>query len=75
MRSTWSLPRDDSLRPVQGIEATFKGEDQAENGEIIGPLIVWDHEKDDLVQEFDWMPLSEARKLAEKNGWRLTEDT
>ena len=59
---------------MNGIEATFKGEDEAENGEIIGPLILWDHDKNDFVKEFDWMPLSEARKLAETNGWHFTED-
>jgi len=30
---------------VEGISATFKGEDEID-GEIVGPLILWDNDKD-----------------------------
>ena len=60
---------------MEGIEATFKGENQDEAGEVIGPLIVWDHDKGTLWKEFpEWMKHSEAKRLAEENGWHFSED-
>jgi len=58
---------------MEGIEATFKGEDEIE-GEVVGPLILWDHDKNAFDKELPWMPLSEARELAKKNGWHFSED-
>ena len=59
---------------MEGISATFKGEDEID-GEIVGPLILWDNDKDAFYKEFPWMTLSEAKKLAGKNGWDFDEDT
>jgi hypothetical protein len=55
--------------------ATFEWEDEAEDGEDIGPLIVYDPEKDDVVWESsDWMRLSGARQLAEAKQWQFGID-
>jgi hypothetical protein len=56
------------------MQATFKQED-AEDGEMVGPLIVWDPEKNDLHCESDeWMRESQARKVAEEKGWEYSID-
>jgi hypothetical protein len=57
------------------IEATFKGEDENGQGEIIGPLILWDHDKGEFWKELpDWLTHADAERLARENGWRFTED-
>jgi hypothetical protein len=68
--------------------ATFKHEDEHE-GEPIGPVFVidsenpptpsWerprDHEAEGAkVEVLEWMTLSQARELAERNGWQFEED-
>jgi hypothetical protein len=50
-------------------------EDETEDGQMLGPLIVWDHQKNELFWESeDWLPESEARMLAEERGWRYAID-
>ncbi len=62
--------RDLCSGPQEGLMATFKFEDVAEDGEWVGPLYVDDLQTGELVwQSEDWMRESEARKLAETNGW------
>ena len=55
------------------LVATFKHEDEAED-EPIGPLILSDQDDADYHEELGWMSLAEAKKLAELNGWPLSED-
>jgi hypothetical protein len=54
------------------LVATFKHEDEAE-GVPIGPVILSDPEDADFVEELEWMPLSDAKRLAEMNGWTFSE--
>ena len=54
--------------------ATFKWEDETDDGEDIGPLIV-SHPKLGVVWESDeWMRESTARELAREKGWRYAVD-
>jgi hypothetical protein len=55
------------------IVATFKHEDDAE-GEPVGPVLLSDPEDADFTEELEWMSLSDAKQLAEMNGWVLAED-
>jgi hypothetical protein len=55
------------------LEATFKHEDEAE-GEPVGPLILSDQDDAEFHEELGWMSLADAKKLAELNGWPLSED-
>ncbi len=54
------------------LVATFKREEEAE-GEPIGPVILSDPEDADFREELEWMPLSDAKRLAEMNGWIFSE--
>jgi len=57
------------------FQATFKWEDTADDGEDIGPLIVYDPEQNEVVWESaDWVRLSEAQALATEKGWRFSQD-
>jgi len=53
------------------MQATFKAEDEAEDGEPIGPLIL---SADDYEEELGSMRLSEAKQLAELNCWIFSEN-
>jgi hypothetical protein len=55
------------------LEATFKREDELE-GEPVGPLILRDQDDADFREELEQMSLSNAKKLAELNGWPFSED-
>lgn len=56
-------------------EATFKWEETGEDGEDLGPLIVWDPVTNTVIWESeDWLTESAARRMADENGWRLSVD-
>jgi hypothetical protein len=55
------------------IVATFKHEEDAE-GEPVGPVILSDPEDAAFYEELEWMPLPDAKRLAEMNGWVFAED-
>jgi len=56
------------------LYATFKWEDETDDGEEVGPLIV-SHPKLGFVWESDeWMRESAARQLAQEKGWRYSVD-
>ena len=58
-----------------GLQATFEWEDQAEDGEDIGPLVVSDPVANEVVWETpDWVRLSEARSLAAAKRWQFFAD-
>jgi hypothetical protein len=62
---------------MSNLHATFKWEDEdEETGEMVGPLFVWDEDKDEMhwQSEDEWMRESEARKLAEEKGWGYNVD-
>src|SRR5712691_9906956 len=69
-------PRQHREPPASEVlQATFKWEDTADDGEDIGPLIVYDPERNDVVWESsDWVRLSEAKALAVQKGWRFSQD-
>ena len=72
-------PNDPRLRdeppPSPRLQATFKWEDQTEDGEDIGPLIVYDPDAKEVVWEsHDWVHLTEARELAQAKGWHFGVD-
>ena len=72
-------PNDPRGRPEPPVspelQATFKWEQTAEDGEDIGPLIVYSPEENDVVWESpEWMRLSEARALASRKEWQFTQD-
>jgi hypothetical protein len=57
------------------LHATFKWEETGEEGEDIGPLIVYDPELSEVVWEStQWLTLTAARSLAEAKGWRFGID-
>lgn len=57
------------------LKATFKWEDDNNNGDQIGALIVWDPRSQTVVWESnDWMTLDEANKIASQRGWHLHLD-
>jgi hypothetical protein len=61
--------------PSSRLQATFKWEDQAEDGEDIGPLIVYDPDAQDVVWETpDWVRVSEAKALASSKKWQFAVD-
>lgn len=61
--------------PSTRLQATFKWEETAEDGEDIGPLIVFDPDERDVIWESpDWVRVSEARALAEAKGWQFGID-
>jgi len=52
----------------------FKAEDE-DNGEPIGPLLVYDDaDETSEPEELDWMSLSAARQYARERGYELDED-
>jgi hypothetical protein len=72
-------PNDPKLREEPGpsprLQATLKWEDQTEDGEDIGPLIVYDPDAKEVVWESgNWLRLTEARQLAQTKGWRFGID-
>ncbi len=72
-------PNDPRFRPQpppsDRLQATFKWEDAAGDGEDIGPLIVFDPDTKDVVWESpDWVRVSEARALAKNKGWQFGID-
>jgi hypothetical protein len=56
------------------LSAVFKWEDEAEDGEDIGPLIVSDPNEGVIWETADWIRVSEARALADAKGWRFAID-
>lgn len=57
------------------LQATFKWEDEAEDGESVGPLIVFDPDAGDVIWESgDWLRLSEARAFSTARSWRFGVD-
>src|SRR2546430_17735228 len=72
-------PDDPRRRPEppasEALQATFKWEDTADDGEDIGPLIVYDPDQNEVVwASADWVRLSEAKALAAQKGWRFSQD-
>jgi hypothetical protein len=72
-------PNDPRGRPEPPVsprlQATFKWEQTDEDGEDVGPLIVFSPEEDDVVWESpEWMRLSEAEALADRKEWQFTRD-
>jgi hypothetical protein len=64
-----SYPKEPPDTP--GLRATFKWEDEAEDGEDIGPLIVSDPSRGVVVWEpEDWIRLSEARNSPNRRAGR-----
>lgn len=55
------------------LEARFKREDEVE-GEPVGPLILHDQDDPEFSEELERMSVSDAKKLAELNGWPFSED-
>ena len=76
------LPRPDgdprlsgAPSPSDRLQATFKCEDEAEDGESVGPLIVFDPDAGDVIWESaDWLTLSEARAFSTARNWRFSID-
>jgi hypothetical protein len=57
------------------LQATFKWEHQTEDGEDIGPLIVYDQDANRVVWETsEWVRVSEAQALASSKGWQFSID-
>jgi hypothetical protein len=72
-------PNDPRRRPEPSVspdlQATFKWEQTDEDGEDIGPLIVFSPEQHEVVWESpEWMRLSEAQTLAAQKEWQFTQD-
>jgi hypothetical protein len=56
-------------------QATFKWEETGQDGEDLGPLIVWDPVTKSVIWESeDWLTESAARRLAQDKGWRFSVD-
>jgi hypothetical protein len=59
----------------RGLQATFKWEHTDDDGEDVGPLIVFSPEANDVVWESpEWMRLSDAQALAAQKQWEFTQD-
>jgi hypothetical protein len=74
-----SDPQDPRARPEPpaspSLQATFKWEQTDDDGEDIGPLIVFSPEDSEVVWESsEWMRLSEAQTLAAQKQWQFTQD-
>ena len=67
--SAWRAP-DDEAEPPTGpdLQATWRPEDHGDNGEAIGPLIVWDPQKRIVCESDEWMRQPRARELAKNKG-------
>jgi len=60
---------------MRKIGLTFKYEEE-QNGEACGPVWAWyeDTDEDELFKDYGWMYLSEAKALAEREGFSFYED-
>ena len=73
-------PTDEELRrapmpPADNeLDATFKAEEDDEQGELRGPLIVSHPERGVLWESSEWMGESQARALARQRRWRYSRD-
>ncbi len=73
-------PTDEELRrapmpPADNeLDATFKAEEDDEQGELRGPLIVSHPERGVLWESPEWMGESQARALARQRRWRYSRD-
>jgi hypothetical protein len=56
------------------LQATFKWEDDLDDGERVGPLIVAHPTRGVLWESADWMTESDARALAEEKRWTYAVD-
>jgi hypothetical protein len=72
-------PNDPRRRPEPpaspSLQATFKWEHTDDDGEDIGPLIVFSPEENDVVWESpEWMRLTDAQAFAAQKQWQFTQD-
>jgi len=68
--SEWNRAPDNEAEPPTGpdLQATWRPEDHGDDGEAIGPLIVWDPQKRMVYESDEWMRQTQARELARSKG-------
>ncbi len=67
--SEWNHVLDDEPPTGADLEATWKPEDCGDDGEQIGPLIVWDSHRRVVWESVEWMRVARARELAHNKGY------
>jgi len=65
----------DEPPPSSRLRATFKWEETANDGEDVGPLLVFNPDEGMVIWESpDWLRRSEAEALAHRKGWKYSTD-
>jgi hypothetical protein len=70
--SEWNQELADEPPTGADFQATWRPEDRGDDGESIGPRVVWDPERRVVWESVEWMRQFEAQELAERKGLIFT---